>query len=394
MRRCATLSIESLTCQVDRSMDHFWRSAQGELIRFRRRREQSISISLPLELPTKRTRPGTKAKAKAALAEAFATDILARRAREVTLWPKPRAAVALDLHVWSGARTGARVDSVCKWLLDELAGLVYADDRQMKMLFARVSRPQSFPQIPVANSDEGPWGVSGGLYDEFDRLARATSQSSSTRSPQFHLMAQTRANVLADLRAGVELEERWDPFDDEHGLRREDPVDAMFRRDDLVEYHAFFNTDNDRDLLERRLLSNQIDYHDQAQQQSAVDIVFSSLFTDLPVDRFGIWGESAVAYPSRRTFSMSGCSPALARALRSCAGSERCCRNVANGGPACSLCVRGAAFPWSCSRTRRVAKIWTTSFASSFRISSRSCAPNNMTSTAGSPMKPIRQRGF
>lgn len=271
-------------------MDHFWRSAQGEMIRFRRRREESVRISLPLELPTKRTRPGTKAKAKAALAEAFATDILARRAREVTLWPKPRAAVALDLHVWSGTSTGARVDSVCKWLLDELAGLVYADDRQVKMLFAQVARPQPLPKIGVPKRDGGSWGVSGELYDEFDRLARAASQSNSTRLPHFYLTAQTRANVLADLRAVTQLEERWDPFDDEHGLQRDDPFAAMFRRDELVDYHAIFDTDSDRDMPRRRLLSNQIDYHNQTQQQSAVDLVFSSLFTELPVDRFGIWG--------------------------------------------------------------------------------------------------------
>ncbi len=36
-------------------------------------------------------------------------------------------------------------------------------------------------------------------------------------------------------------------------------------------------------------LENQIDYLDQTQQQQHVDLVFSSLLTDLPVDRFGVW---------------------------------------------------------------------------------------------------------
>ncbi|MGV2982064.1 hypothetical protein ACNPNP_00040 [Microbacterium sp. AGC85] len=241
-----------------------------------------------MEPPTKRTRAGTKAKARAALAEAFVTNILARRARDLTTWPKPRAAIALDVYLANGSRGGARVDNICKWLLDELAGHVYADDRQVKMLFARVSRPTGLR--PLRKDDNEPGSVTKEFYDEFERLFMAM-RDVPARAPELYITAQPRANVLADLRAASELvEERWDPFDAEYGLRRKDPIYATFERDELMDYRAMFGTESDDGLRRRRQLANQIDYHDQSQQQAAVDLIFSSLFTDLPVDRYGIWG--------------------------------------------------------------------------------------------------------
>lgn len=254
------------------------------MIRFRRRREESLRVVVSLEPPTKRTRAGTKKKAKAVLADAFDHDLLACRARDVTTWPKPRAATALDVHLRSGKRNGARIDHVCKWLLDELAGHVYADDRQVKMLFARVSR--SSPPLPSKSVADA---VGAEFYAEAERLF-ADSSDLPPRS-DLHITAQTRASVLADLRAVSQLDEdRWDPFDGELGIRRLDTLWASFQREELVEYHATFDTESDTDVRQRRRLNNQIDHHDQSHQQAMVDVVFSSLFTDLPVDRFGIWG--------------------------------------------------------------------------------------------------------
>jgi hypothetical protein len=205
----------------------------------------------------------------------------------VTTWPKPRAAVALDIYLSSVNRNGARIDHLCKWLLDELAGHVYADDRQVKLLFARVSRPEPRKQIPP--STDTSWASD--LYAEVDRVFAGLGASSrEPRVSNLHITAQTRTNVMADLRAVSSLDEdRWDPFDREYGLRRPDLIQATFERDELVDYHAIFDGDSDRDVRQRRILSNQIDYHDQSQQQATVDLIFSSLFTDLPVDKFGIW---------------------------------------------------------------------------------------------------------
>lgn len=244
-----------------------------------------------MEPPTKRTRAGTKGKARAALAHEFAEDLLARRARELTTWPKPRAAIALDVHVYSRSASGARVDSICKWLLDELAGHVYADDRQVKMLFARVARTQPLPPIlsPPVDPDTS-WPGDGDHFADLHRMYADAVKASATPQPsKLYITAQTRGNVFADLRAVSNLEERWDPFGEEHGLDRVDPVKASFHRDDLLEYRAIYDTDSEEDARERRLLANQIDYLDQAQQQHGVDVLFSSLFTDLPVDRFGVW---------------------------------------------------------------------------------------------------------
>lgn len=245
-----------------------------------------------LEPPTKRAGAGRQSRARAALADAFETDILTRHARDVTRWPKPRAAIALDVILFSGAPDGARVDSICKWLLDELAGLVYADDRQVKLLFARVGRARailrSATQETEGASDQPQ--TDSEPHELFGQGLSGVDKSSPTRrQSDLHITAQTYANVLADLRAVLELEDRWDPFDEEHGLHREDPVAESFRRDELVDYRSMFDTNSDSDLHRRRLLGNQIDYHDQAQEQTAVDRMFSSLFTSLPVDRLGIW---------------------------------------------------------------------------------------------------------
>lgn len=271
-------------------MDSFWQTQQGEMIRFRRRQEESVRLSLQLEPPTKRARGGTKAKARAALSATFATDVLVRRARELTTWPKPRAEVALDIFLSSGNRNGARIDHMCKWLLDELAGHVYADDRQVKLLFARASRPRPLPPMPERQSSADPAWAGSELYDEFERVYEAAVESSrEPRQAELYVTARTRANVLADLRAVSNLEERWDPFDEKYGGPRRDPIEAMFYRDELVDYRAIFNLDNQDDTLQRRMLSNQIDFHDQSQQQGVVDLIFSSLLTDLLVDRHGIW---------------------------------------------------------------------------------------------------------
>ncbi|MFH8252905.1 hypothetical protein ACH3VR_21240 [Microbacterium sp. B2969] len=233
-------------------------------------------MALPLEPPTKKTRAGTRRKASDLLDEAFETDTLVQHARQQTRWPKPRAAIALDIDVFGAGSNGPRIDSICKWLLDELAGRVYTDDRQVKLLFARTWRQQ-----PLSASDLATfWGDAGPPLPD----------DTGKRSAMRYVTAQPRANILADLRAASRLDERWDPFDDDHGGRYADPHHASAHRDHLVDYRALFDPDDERDAGEDRLLGHQIEYADQVQQQRLVDLIISSLFTRLPVDDHDLWG--------------------------------------------------------------------------------------------------------
>ncbi|MGY1959614.1 hypothetical protein [Nocardia gipuzkoensis] len=91
-------------------------------------------------------------------------------------WPRPRAHIALDIYFWTTNPNSPRIDKLCKRLLDELGGatgapIVYHDDRQVKMLFARCDR--------------------------------------STREPRIAVDAQTATQVRAGLRRAYDLDARW-----------------------------------------------------------------------------------------------------------------------------------------------------------------------------------------
>ncbi|MFJ4166849.1 hypothetical protein ACIPY5_14960 [Microbacterium sp. NPDC089698] len=269
--------------------DRFWTSAEGEMIRFRRRRFESLRVDLPLDPPTKNSRRGTKKKAKAALDAAFEDDILARHARELTPWPKPRAAIALDIYLAGGSRNSPRVDNICKWLLDELAGHVYADDRQVKLLFASASKPPRASWRFFANEDLGDLDdVSKEVYRDRTSVADEPTSTAKKPSSKLYITAQTRASVLADLRAVSNLEDRWDPFEEE-GRGYFDVFEDDLRRDSITDYRSIFDSGSDRDREQWRRLTNELDHHDQNQQQHLVDLIFSSLLTDMPVDRFELW---------------------------------------------------------------------------------------------------------
>lgn len=257
-------------------MRGFWDSDEAEAIRLSHRRSQALRLALPLEPPTKKSRPGTRKRARNVLAESFETDELVQYTRQRSRWPKPLAAVALDIEVFGTGPNGPRIDSICKWLLDELAGRVYADDRQVKLLFARAWRPQ-----PVSPADLAPfWGD----------VTPLTQHNTVERPAMTYITAQTRANILADLRADSRLDEQWDPFDEDHGSQHSDPLRARNHREHMIEYQALFDPDDERDADEHRLLGHQIDYTDQVQQQRLVDLILSSLLTRLPLDEFNLWG--------------------------------------------------------------------------------------------------------
>lgn len=105
-------------------------------------------------------------------------------------WPRPKAAVALDIWCLTRSRNPPRIDKICKWLLDELGAakgrpIVFNDDRQVKMLFAR---------IDVL--------ATGGVMDS-DALLGPTS------TPSIHVIGQTVAKVREGVRRAVEMEEPW-----------------------------------------------------------------------------------------------------------------------------------------------------------------------------------------
>lgn len=73
--------------------------------------------------------------------------------------------------------------------------------------------------------------------------------------------------MRATLRVASDLENRWDPFDREYGIRSKDPFDASFERDLLLDYRSTFEANRPEDIAERQRLDNQIGYEDQTQQQ-------------------------------------------------------------------------------------------------------------------------------
>lgn len=258
----------------DRIVTHFWRTDAGEYLRLHRRRMASLRVTIPTEAPTKKTRRASREKARQMLRNYFETDALARYARGRTNWPKPRADIALDIFVSSASRNGPRIDNACKWLLDELTELVYKDDRQVKLLFARVGRPHLDVETLAAfwGDDAPPW------------IAQR-----ERRGAEIWITAQPKASVLDDLRVAQTLEERWDPFKAVYGTQDVSMFDAGFERDELVDYQRTFDPAVKTQQARFRQIASQIDYLDQAQQQHHVDLVFSSLFTEFPVDRFGVW---------------------------------------------------------------------------------------------------------
>lgn len=235
-----------------------------------------------MEAPSKRARQGTRRSASQQLRAAFNDDPIVVHTRQSAPWPRPRAALALDISVFSAAPNAPRIDNICKWLLDEFKGLIYADDSQVKLLFARLWRPllQPTPKIDPVVPESDPWSVT--LAD--------IQEAAGERSAKIHAAIQTRTNVLANLRAVAQLDERWDPMYEYDNWSAKDPIDAAFEREVLEDYRA--GLDPEGTLFEREqhlITGRQLNFRDQAQMQRSVDQLFSTVMTQLPVDRFRLW---------------------------------------------------------------------------------------------------------
>lgn len=132
----------------------YWTTEAGLRLRDEYRSVSTLRLSLEQNPMTK----GTKGKArKRELRELMFRDAGMWHGLDGKFggrWPRPRANVVLDIAMRTTLRDPARIDKYCKWLLDELGGqqgdpIVYADDRQVKMLFARLDRSASEPSIWV-----------------------------------------------------------------------------------------------------------------------------------------------------------------------------------------------------------------------------------------------------
>ena len=129
---------------------NFWRTEAGQQHREDLRRLSAARLHVEYE-------PRGK---KAQQQENFFRDLLLADAKiwentPLGGWPRPKAEVALDISAVSSQRNAPRPDTLCKWLLDQLDGsrgtpVLFADDRQVTMLFARSYRDRnSSPSINV-----------------------------------------------------------------------------------------------------------------------------------------------------------------------------------------------------------------------------------------------------
>jgi hypothetical protein len=143
----AWLSVQN--AEVPRMREHltpkphpFWDSEAGKRLSDARLRASMLQLRADVEPRSKRARSTTNDRAQ------LLDDALLWHQASWTVggrWPRPRAELAVDLLFVSASSNPPRIDSACKWLLDELGSgtgkpIVYNDDRQIKMLYARIDK--------------------------------------------------------------------------------------------------------------------------------------------------------------------------------------------------------------------------------------------------------------
>lgn len=173
----------------------FWDSEEGQRYKDYRRHISVIRLSAEVEPPSKNPR---KRAASHDLRESMLKDALLWHGLEGEFgarWPRLRASLAVDLYFSSAERNPPGVHTMSKAALDLLGGplgeaVLYKDDRQIKMLFARAFRDRNRPAVAVeaqtltqtlagvrrATSLEHPWRPAKANYEieprriESDRL--------------------------------------------------------------------------------------------------------------------------------------------------------------------------------------------------------------------------------
>jgi hypothetical protein len=260
----------------------------------------SLYVSVELTPPSKGALASARLRARQTLHAALSHRKGITERDPHTRWPRPRAAVALDIALHGDATRAPRVDTICKWLLDELKDHVYRDDRQVKLLFAHADRRDKRSEAansPIASLGVGRVSQTTDPHDDpwDEPWAQSDASTEASTRPELptslHIHARTRSNVLATLRTAAELPYDWDPIDDDDDYKFWNPYVRLHAggRDRLIEYREWLQTGTDPDPDEVTRTERELDYHDQASQQQIVDIVFSSLLTFLPAQRFLGW---------------------------------------------------------------------------------------------------------
>ena len=215
-----------------------------------------FELHLPMRPLSKKTRKRVRDRARKVIEAAYeeSTDELQR----VDHWPAEQDSLAIDIEVFADDKNSPRVDNICKWFLDELGGpdntpLVYQDDRQIKLLFAKKWKPKSGEFI----ADKGQ--------------LRTTSDE-----PLITVKARRLDYVKAELNQAAEA--NLDSPDDGHART---PKELIARIETLSESIEIVEADNwasDREHL--RKLKEEFRYTHQLLNLQTVDSLMRQLFAD------------------------------------------------------------------------------------------------------------------
>ena len=260
--------------------DNYRRTIEGRIDKARGRATMALHLDLPLE-------PKSKKSARPAHREAVQTHVregagpwMKANGGKYAHWPRPRADLALDVHIFSGEKNSPRIDTACKWLLDELGGpdageVVYRDDRQVKWLFASKS--------VQTDSDAEAATAAGIVFFGVDHAPAPSAQF----DPHIYVTAQTRANRVADMKLAIDLDPTWKASESDANpfLKREIEID--FDEDYLA---GLDPSGNDFDRAERARILHQLQYQRQASLLQGLDQLVPNLLRNFASDPLSIYG--------------------------------------------------------------------------------------------------------
>jgi hypothetical protein len=260
--------------------DNYWQTVEGRIDKARGRAMMALHLDLPLEPKSKKSaRPAHREAVQAHVREGAGPWMKATGGKNAH-WPRPRADLALDVHIFSGERNSPRIDTACKGLLDELGGpdvgeVIYEDDRQVKWLFASKSVRTDLDAETATAAGVAFFGVD-------------QAPAPSTRfDPHIYVTAQTRANRVANLKLAIDLDPSWkasesntNPF-----LKREIEID--FDEDYLA---GLDPSGSDFDRAERARTLHQLQYQQQASPLQGLDRLVPNLLRNFASDPLSVYG--------------------------------------------------------------------------------------------------------
>lgn len=195
-------------------------------------------------------------------------------------WPRPRADLALDVHIYSAEQNSPRIDTACKWLLDELGGpdagdVIYRDYRQVKWLFASKS-------VRTASAAETA-NAAGSAFVEGIQVPTDLGKL----NPHIYVTAQTRANRIADMQLAIDLDPPWKPDEARWNPFLNDDIENDFDEDYLADLDP---SGSDFDRSERARILHQLQYQRQASLLRGLDQLVPSLLRNFVSDPLSLYG--------------------------------------------------------------------------------------------------------